>query len=213
MASHSIVLTTREAAAFLGTHIETVRRLARRGDIPAFKVGKDWRSPKDALQRWTESPQPGAQRPGPIAGGAGQDLAPIRDQKTASLPTGVAGQPIMDSLAALRRYLAGSGDAGRGQDPAPDSAARAAMIAGPRETPRSLFRTVTGYIKEWLGCDAVAIRLRVGSDFPYYETRGFSQEFVLAENLLCASDSGEDLPRDRAGNPTLECMCGAVIRG
>jgi excisionase family DNA binding protein len=35
--------------------VETVRRLARRGEIPAFKVGKDWRFRRDALLGWTET--------------------------------------------------------------------------------------------------------------------------------------------------------------
>ena len=43
-----------EAAAFLGAHEQTVRRLARRGAIPSFKVGKDWRFRKEALLRWTD---------------------------------------------------------------------------------------------------------------------------------------------------------------
>ena len=48
------VLGIREAAAFLGAHDQTIRRLARRGAIPAFKVGKDWRFRKEALLRWVE---------------------------------------------------------------------------------------------------------------------------------------------------------------
>jgi len=46
-----------EAAAFLGAHEQTVRRLARRGAIPAFKVGKDWRFRKDAVLHWAENQQ------------------------------------------------------------------------------------------------------------------------------------------------------------
>ena len=46
-----------EAAAFLGAHEQTVRRLARRGAIPSFKVGKDWRFRKEALLRWLEEQQ------------------------------------------------------------------------------------------------------------------------------------------------------------
>lgn len=43
-----------EAAAFLGAHEQTVRRLARRGAIPSFKVGKHWRFRKEALLRWAD---------------------------------------------------------------------------------------------------------------------------------------------------------------
>lgn len=46
------ILNAQEAAEFLGAHIETIRRLARRGGIPAFKVGKDWRFSKKDLREW-----------------------------------------------------------------------------------------------------------------------------------------------------------------
>jgi excisionase family DNA binding protein len=55
MTRKSDVLNALEAADFLGAHVETVRRLARRGDIPSFKVGKDWRFRKDALLLWADS--------------------------------------------------------------------------------------------------------------------------------------------------------------
>jgi hypothetical protein len=32
----------------------TVRRLAREGEIPAFKIGRQWRVKKDLLDRWIE---------------------------------------------------------------------------------------------------------------------------------------------------------------
>ena len=35
--------------------METIRRLARRGEIPSFKVGRGWRFDEDALQRWAET--------------------------------------------------------------------------------------------------------------------------------------------------------------
>jgi excisionase family DNA binding protein len=49
------VLNAQEAAAYLGGHVETVRRLARKGDIPAYKMGKDWRFRRETLQQWAES--------------------------------------------------------------------------------------------------------------------------------------------------------------
>jgi PAS domain S-box-containing protein len=61
--------------------------------------------------------------------------------------------------------------------------------------------------------EAVGIRLLEGEDFPYYETAGFSDEHIRAENRLCAVDSKGELLRDSQGNPALECMCGNVIRG
>ncbi|MEX2493848.1 MAG: helix-turn-helix domain-containing protein [Nitrospirales bacterium] len=46
------VLNAKEAAGFLKAHVETIRRMARIGEIPAFKLGKDWRFHKKALRRW-----------------------------------------------------------------------------------------------------------------------------------------------------------------
>jgi excisionase family DNA binding protein len=53
--SESGVFTTSQAAAFLGVHAQTVRRLARSGRIPCFKIGADWRFRKEALVRWADS--------------------------------------------------------------------------------------------------------------------------------------------------------------
>ncbi|MCD6415701.1 MAG: response regulator [Planctomycetes bacterium] len=55
MADPGETLTTREAAHLLSAHVETIRRLARRGKIPSFKIGKDWRFSREALLRWTET--------------------------------------------------------------------------------------------------------------------------------------------------------------
>ena len=49
--------TTSQAAAFLGVHVQTVRRLARSGRIPCFKVGADWRFREEALVHWADSQQ------------------------------------------------------------------------------------------------------------------------------------------------------------
>ncbi len=49
------VMNVKQAAEFLGAHIETIRRMARKGDIPAYKMGKDWRFRREALLQWTET--------------------------------------------------------------------------------------------------------------------------------------------------------------
>ena len=48
-----------QAAAFLGAHVQTIRKLARSGALPSFKVGKDWRFRREALERWTHDQRPG----------------------------------------------------------------------------------------------------------------------------------------------------------
>ena len=54
MARDPDVLDAQEAARFLGAHVETIRRLARKGEIPSFKVGKDWRFRRTAIERWAD---------------------------------------------------------------------------------------------------------------------------------------------------------------
>ena len=48
------LMTAHEAASFLRVHVETVRKMARRGEIPSHKVGSDWRFRKRALLDWSE---------------------------------------------------------------------------------------------------------------------------------------------------------------
>jgi len=56
------ILDSHAAARYLGAHVETIRRLARRGGIPAFKIGKDWRFSRTQLREWMQS-NPGQAQP------------------------------------------------------------------------------------------------------------------------------------------------------
>ena len=76
-----------------------------------------------------------------------------------------------------------------------------------------LIKDILFLIKAITGFEAVGIRLREGDDFPYYETIGFSKDFVKAERYLCARDQTGEFIRDSEGNPYLECMCGNIICG
>jgi PAS domain S-box-containing protein len=76
-----------------------------------------------------------------------------------------------------------------------------------------LIHEATTFIKKRTGCEAIGIRLKKENDYPYYETRGFPEEFVLAENWLCSRDEAGCPVFDSGGNPVLECMCGNVISG
>ena len=46
------VMTTREAAEYLRTSEDSIKRFARAGRIPAAKLGRAWRFVKDDLDRW-----------------------------------------------------------------------------------------------------------------------------------------------------------------
>ncbi len=48
------IMTIAEVAQYLGLHELTVRRLAREGQIPALKLGRQWRVKRDLLEKWIE---------------------------------------------------------------------------------------------------------------------------------------------------------------
>ncbi len=72
-------------------------------------------------------------------------------------------------------------------------------------------KAATTFFQRESGCEAVGIRLNEGEDFPYFEARGFPEEFVRLENSLCAKDAMGNIIRDSLGDPVIECMCGNVI--
>lgn len=76
-----------------------------------------------------------------------------------------------------------------------------------------LMKSLVNFLHEISGCDAVGIRLRDGDDFPYKETKGFSDDFIQSETLLCRKDLDGQTIRDESGNQILECMCGNILCG
>ena len=48
------IMTINEAAEYLDVHPMTLRRLARHGQVPAFKTGRQWRIKRAILDRWLE---------------------------------------------------------------------------------------------------------------------------------------------------------------
>ncbi len=76
-----------------------------------------------------------------------------------------------------------------------------------------LIHAATDFFQERSGCEAVGIRLHEEHDYPYFETRGFSKEFVQLESRLCSCDKEGNPLLDSVGNPVLACMCGNVICG
>ncbi len=45
-------LTPGEVAAILRVSVEVIRRMLRRGELPAIRIGRTWRVDEDQLQRW-----------------------------------------------------------------------------------------------------------------------------------------------------------------
>ena len=77
----------------------------------------------------------------------------------------------------------------------------------------NLVREAATFFQRQSGCEAVGIRLKKNDDYPYYEVRGFSDDFVKTENSLCSRDKSGEVARDEWGNPVLACMCGNIICG
>jgi len=46
------ILTTAEVAEYLHVSLATVCRLVRHGQIPAFRIGSDYRFYRDAIEKW-----------------------------------------------------------------------------------------------------------------------------------------------------------------
>jgi excisionase family DNA binding protein len=52
MRSDSHVLTVKELSDYLKVHPSTIYRQLKRGHLPAFKVGSDWRFNIESIDRW-----------------------------------------------------------------------------------------------------------------------------------------------------------------
>lgn len=55
MANALDIMNVADAAELLGVHVQTLRRLARQKELPAFKLGRDWRFRTEALVRWADA--------------------------------------------------------------------------------------------------------------------------------------------------------------
>jgi len=49
------ILTVKELAKYLKMNEHTVYRLARKGELPAVKIGGGWRFKKDVINKWIET--------------------------------------------------------------------------------------------------------------------------------------------------------------
>jgi excisionase family DNA binding protein len=55
------VMTVQDVSAYLRVHPSTVYRLLKRNQLPAFRVGSDWRFNVEAIDRWRSEMESGAQ--------------------------------------------------------------------------------------------------------------------------------------------------------
>jgi excisionase family DNA binding protein len=54
------VLTVKEVAAYLRVHQSTIYRLLKAQQLPAFRVGSDWRFNIEAIDQWRAAAQEAA---------------------------------------------------------------------------------------------------------------------------------------------------------
>lgn len=53
-------MTVREVAGYLNVDEKTIYRLAKRGELPGFKVAGTWRFKKDDIDQWIEERKRGS---------------------------------------------------------------------------------------------------------------------------------------------------------
>ena len=47
------ILTVREVARYLRADVSTVYRLAKRRELPAFRIGTEWRFTRKSIEQWS----------------------------------------------------------------------------------------------------------------------------------------------------------------
>ena len=67
----SRVLTVQEVSTYLRVHPSTIYRMLKKNQLPAFRVGSDWRFTVEAIDKWRASVETGL---------PGQEIA--RDRKS-----------------------------------------------------------------------------------------------------------------------------------
>jgi excisionase family DNA binding protein len=54
MATPTRLITVKELSDYLRVHPSTIYRLLKRGELPAIKLGSDWRFSLEAIDRWRQ---------------------------------------------------------------------------------------------------------------------------------------------------------------
>jgi len=54
------VLTVQEVSSYLRVHPSTIYRMLKKNQLPAFRVGSDWRFTVEAIDKWREEAEQGA---------------------------------------------------------------------------------------------------------------------------------------------------------
>ena len=57
------VLTVQEVSSYLRVHPSTIYRMLKRNQLPAFRVGSDWRFTVEAIDQWRARAEAGTFKP------------------------------------------------------------------------------------------------------------------------------------------------------
>jgi signal transduction histidine kinase/DNA-binding response OmpR family regulator len=76
-----------------------------------------------------------------------------------------------------------------------------------------LIKDIIKVLKDYTKFDAIGIRMQDNYDFPFYESIGYSSEFLKSDNMLCSKDENNEYIRNENGEIILKCLCGKVISG
>ena len=60
----SKVLTVQEVSTYLRVHPSTIYRMLKKNQLPAFRVGSDWRFTVEAIDKWRRFGRDRPARPG-----------------------------------------------------------------------------------------------------------------------------------------------------
>jgi excisionase family DNA binding protein len=58
MAPETKVITISELSEYLRVHRSTLYRLLKKGELPGFKIGSDWRFNVEAIDKWRLQQRP-----------------------------------------------------------------------------------------------------------------------------------------------------------
>jgi len=76
-----------------------------------------------------------------------------------------------------------------------------------------LIKDIINVLKDYTKIEAIGIRMQEEEDFPFYETIGYSSEFLKSDNLLCSKNDKNENIKDINGDVVLKCLCGKIISG
>jgi excisionase family DNA binding protein len=57
---NSRILTVRDLSIYLRVHPATIYKMLKRNQLPAFRIGSDWRFNVEAIDQWLASAEVGA---------------------------------------------------------------------------------------------------------------------------------------------------------